>query len=58
MLLFYVLAKVFEQLDTVVYAAGGLLSGHSIKHMFAAMTPATVLYALHRRRGVPRQLSA
>lgn len=58
MLLFYVLAKVFEQLDTVVYAVGGLLSGHSIKHMFAAMTPATVLYALYRRRGVPPQPSA
>lgn len=58
MLLFYVLAKVFEQLDAVVYAAAGLLSGHSIKHMFAAMTPATVLYALYRRRAVARQLSA
>jgi hypothetical protein len=57
MLLFYVLAKIFEQLDAVVYVAGGLLSGHSIKHMFAAMTPATVLYALYRRRGVPRQNS-
>ena len=58
MLLFYVLAKVFEQLDTAVYAAGGLLSGHSIKHMLAAMTPATVLYALYRRREAARQLSA
>jgi hypothetical protein len=58
MLLFYVLAKVFEQLDTAVYSAGGLLSGHSIKHMFAAMTPATVLYALYRRRKAARQLSA
>ena len=50
MLLFYVAAKVFEQLDAAVYAAGGLLSGHSIKHVFAALTPATMLYALHRRR--------
>ena len=58
MLLFYVLAKVFEQLDTAIYAAGGLLSGHSIKHMLAAMTPATVLYALYRRREAARQLSA
>ncbi len=58
MLLFYVLAKVFEQLDTVVYSAGGLLSGHSIKHLFAAMTPATVLYALYQRRGGPGQVSA
>ena len=50
MLLFYGLAKVFEQLDAIVYAAGGLLSGHSIKHVFAALTPATVLYALYQRR--------
>jgi hypothetical protein len=54
MLLFYVVAKIFEQLDVLIYAAGGMLSGHSIKHLFAAMTPATVLYALHQRRTVPR----
>jgi len=50
MLLFYVAAKVFEQLDVILYSAGGLLSGHSIKHLLAALTPATVLYALYRRR--------
>jgi hypothetical protein len=54
MLLFYVIAKIFEQLDDIVYAAGGLLSGHSIKHLFAALTPATVLYALYQRRAAPR----
>lgn len=52
MLLFYVVAKIFEQLDAIFYAAGGLLSGHSIKHLFAALTPATVLYALYQRRAV------
>jgi hypothetical protein len=54
MLLFYLAAKVFEQLDAVVYAAGALLSGHSIKHLFAALTPATVLYALHQRGAAAR----
>ncbi|MDH3337319.1 MAG: alkaline phytoceramidase [Gammaproteobacteria bacterium] len=50
MLLFYVLAKVFEYFDTAIFANGELLSGHTLKHLFAAMTPATLLYALHARR--------
>jgi len=50
MLLFYVLAKLAEQLDESILAAGGLISGHSLKHMFAAMAPATLLYALMQRR--------
>jgi len=50
MLLFYVLAKVAEQLDEQVLAMGGFISGHSLKHLFAAMTPATFLYALMQRR--------
>jgi len=49
MLLFYVLAKVFEQLDVAIFSLGELISGHSLKHLFAAMTPATLLYALHVR---------
>jgi hypothetical protein len=50
MILFYVLAKVFEHFDAAVFAFGQLLSGHTIKHLFAAMTPATMLYALSLRR--------
>ena len=53
MMLFYVLAKVAEQLDGIIFSAGGLISGHSIKHLFAAMTPATMLYALMQRRRIP-----
>ena len=49
MLLFYALAKLFEQLDAAIFAVGELISGHSLKHLFAAMTPATLLYALHVR---------
>ena len=37
-----------------VAGAGALLSGHSIKHLFAALTPATVLYALHQRGAAAR----
>ncbi|MBX3704335.1 MAG: ceramidase domain-containing protein [Steroidobacteraceae bacterium] len=33
----YVLAKVAEYFDGAVYALGGLVSGHSIKHLLAAL---------------------
>ena len=54
MLLFYVLAKLFEFIDNELYAAGGVISGHSLKHFFAAMASGTVLYALMKRRHVMR----
>jgi hypothetical protein len=54
MLLFYVLAKLFEFIDSELYAASGVISGHSLKHVFAAMAPATLLYALMKRRHVMR----
>ena len=52
MLLFYVLAKLFEFIDGGLYAAGGIISGHSLKHIFAAMASASVLFALMKRRHV------
>jgi len=52
MLLFYVLAKLFEFIDGQLYAAGGIISGHSLKHVFAAMAAAAVLFALIKRRQV------
>lgn len=52
MLLFYVLAKLFEFIDSELYAVGGIISGHSMKHVFAAMASATVLFALTKRRPV------
>ena len=51
MIAFYVAAKVFEQLDAEFYAAGNLISGHSLKHLVASMAPASVLYGLMQRRG-------
>lgn len=49
MLAFYVLAKVVEFFDAAIYSAGGLISGHSLKHLFAAGAAAVLLYALHER---------
>ncbi len=45
----YVLAKVFEHFDDEIYAAGNLLSGHSLKHLAAALAAAALLAGLHRR---------
>lgn len=50
MIVFYIAAKVFEFYDGQVYAAGRLLGGHTLKHVFASMAPASILYGLMRRR--------
>mgnify|MGYP001819647316 CR=1 FL=1 len=50
MLLFYLVAKILEFLDPAVLSMGQLVSGHSLKHVVAAMTPAVFLYALTQRR--------
>lgn len=45
----YALAKVFEGLDTAVYHWTGLVSGHAIKHVLAAMAAGQVVWMLERR---------
>ena len=50
MLFYYLVAKILEFLDPDVMSIGNLISGHSLKHVAAAMTPAVFLYALTRRR--------
>ncbi len=49
MIAFYVLAKVAEHFDYGVYSAGHLASGHTIKHLIAAVAPAVFVIALQRR---------
>jgi len=49
MLLFYVLAKVFEYFDAALFASTNMVSGHTLKHVLASLTPATLLYALFVR---------
>lgn len=50
MLVFYFLAKLLEFFDADVFAFGQFISGHSLKHVAAAMTPIVFLYALITRR--------
>ena len=46
----YVLAKIFEATDSLVYQFGGIISGHAIKHLLAALATAQVAWMLHHRR--------
>ncbi len=57
MMLFYVLAKLFEYFDAAIFSMGQVVSGHTIKHLFASMAPATMVYALavRRRKSAPQQ---
>jgi len=49
MLAFYFLAKLLEFFDANIFAFGYIISGHSLKHVAAAMTPTVFLYALIMR---------
>jgi hypothetical protein len=49
MIVLYAAAKVFEFIDYSVYAMGGLLSGHSIKHIVAALATLVFLHGLKNR---------
>ena len=46
----YALSKMFEYFDFATYEIVQLISGHSIKHVVAAMAPLVFLYGLNNRR--------
>ena len=45
----YVASKVFEHFDTQIYSALGIISGHSLKHIAAAIAPLIFIRAISRR---------
>jgi len=48
-LAFYALAKLFEHYDHGIFElTGGAVSGHTIKHLFAAGAPAAILAMMRR----------
>jgi hypothetical protein len=53
----YGVAKVLECLDEPVLRATGLVSGHTVKHLVAAIAVYAFLLGLSRRRPVPSTLS-
>ena len=44
----YVLAKLAEHFDAAIYAANGLVSGHSLKHVLGALAVFWAMRAMHR----------
>lgn len=46
----YVIAKLAEYFDREIYSAGELVSGHSIKHLFAAAALWVLLHGIRSRR--------
>jgi hypothetical protein len=53
MLLCYVFAKIAELLDAGIFSAGEIISGHSLKHLLAALAAAVLLYGLAQRLQSP-----
>lgn len=49
MLVLYVTSKIFESLDQYVYQFGHVVSGHTLKHIVAALAPLLFLYGIRRR---------
>jgi len=52
--IFYVAAKLFELYDSQIYAVGELVSGHSLKHVTAALSCFWILLVLIKRRLIGR----
>lgn len=48
----YVLARLAEVFDRAIYSAGEILSGHTLKHLLAALAAAGVLRMIRLRRPV------
>lgn len=49
----YALAKVFEVTDRQIFALGGIVSGHTLKHLAAALSAYWILRMLQLRRPIP-----
>ena len=56
-LLLYALAKLFEYLDKPIYSAGQIVSGHTLKHLAAALSAFWVLRMLKLRAPISANAS-
>jgi len=50
---FYVLAKILETLDKQIFSLGHIVSGHTLKHLAAAMAGYMILRMIKNRRPIP-----
>ena len=57
-IVFYGSAKLFELLDAQIYSAGGLMSGHAIKHVAAAMATLWLARMLAQRQPASAAVTA
>jgi hypothetical protein len=57
MIFVYATSKLFEYADYSVFGAGGLISGHSVKHVVAALASLLFLHGLRTRQLSDSQLS-
>jgi hypothetical protein len=48
----YVAARLAEVFDRAIYALGGMLSGHTLKHLLAALAAVWVLRMIRLRQPV------
>ena len=55
---FYLLAKIFETADRFIFAHGHIVSGHSLKHLAAAMAGYWILRMLQLREPCPVEFIA
>ena len=46
----YALSKACETLDRAIFSLGGVVGGHALKHLFAALAAACLLRAARSRR--------
>src|SRR5262249_47111342 len=52
----YVLAKLLELGDKVIYSANGVVSGHTLKHLVASLGALWLVWMLTRRARLPHPL--
>jgi hypothetical protein len=53
----YAASKLFEHYDHGIFRLGGIVSGHSLKHVVAALAPLMLLYGFSTRRPAARRSS-
>jgi hypothetical protein len=51
----YVLAKILEATDGPIFAVGGIVSGHTLKHLAAALSTYWILRMLRLRKRASRE---
>ena len=51
----YLLAKIFETADRFIFAHGHIISGHTLKHLAAAMAGFWILRMLESRNPLPNE---